>query len=150
MKRSEVVSRARSLLGTPYIHQGRRPYSSFGEVPFGVGVDCIGLILSVAWSFGVASGFDFRAYGREPDPDVLRDNLCRFLAEIPVEEAREGDILLFRIRRDPQHTAFLARRDGEPSMIHAYQNVGRVVENRLDERWVERITNAYKFPEIED
>lgn len=143
MKRAEIVASAREWLGTPYQHQASLQ---------GVGTDCLGLIRGV-----------WRAHlGEEPEaappytPDwaeacgeeTLMLAAGRALIEIPVGEAREGDVLLFRMGLGcpAKHCAILSA-DGR--IIHAYW--GRcVVETRLVPWWRRRVVAAYQFPHIED
>lgn len=86
-----IVSEARGWLGTPYCH---------GASVKGVGCDCLGLVRGV-WR-AVFGGEPERADPYSPDwaeavgEERLRDAARRHLAEIPVAQARPGDLLLFR------------------------------------------------------
>lgn len=135
--RSEVIAEARLWLGTPFHHQGRLR---------GVGCDCIGLVVGVCRALGLGDA-DARGYARTPDGRSLAEGLARHLAEIPPEAARPGDVLLLRIRRDPQHVGFLGPGG---SIIHAYAGAGRVVETRFDSWWQARLVAAYAIPGVED
>ncbi|MFN7948388.1 MAG: NlpC/P60 family protein [Blastocatellia bacterium] len=94
--REQLIAAARLRLGTPYQHQGRD----------GFGLDCIGLLLVVAHELGL-SDFDFLEYSTRPD-GVTFQRLCgAHMDEIPVTEARAGDVLLLRFGRLPQHAGIL-------------------------------------------
>jgi cell wall-associated NlpC family hydrolase len=70
---AEVVSYARTLLGTPYLYASANPANGF---------DCSGFITYVFNHFGIQvprSSVDFTNVGKE----------------IPLEKARSGDIILF-------------------------------------------------------
>lgn len=146
--RAAVVAAARGWLGTPYRHQA----SLRGE-----GADCLGLIRGV-WR---------ELFGPEPEslppyrPDwaevggaeTLLAAARRWLAEIPVEGARAGDVVLFRMAPGAaaKHCAVLSsgRIDGTGSdgarMIHAYW--GRsVVESWLGPWWRARLVAAFAWP----
>lgn len=137
MRRAEIVAEARSWLGTPFRHQGRLK---------GVGCDCIGLVVGVGRRFGLEPE-DPADYARLPDGRRLRAGLAANLAEVSADAARPGDVVLLRIRRDPQHVAILAPAE---MMIHAFSAVGRVVATRLDGRWRRRLVAAYRFPGVEE
>lgn len=135
ISRGLVVSTARSYLGTPFHHQGRLK---------GVGVDCVGLIVCVLRDLGreVNDSFDYNGH---PDSAFLREKLREHFNEIAPDAAREGDIFLFRIGRNPQHLAF-SMASGQ--IIHTHQGVQRVVETHIGE-WRERIVAAFEIPGIE-
>jgi len=137
MRRAEIVREARAWLGTPFHHQGRVK---------GAGCDCVGLVVGVARSFGLTPE-DAADYGRLPEARRLRAGLAANLGAVAASAAGAGDVLLLRIRHDPQHVAILT---GAETVVHAYSGIGRVVETRLDERWRRRVIAAYRFPGVED
>lgn len=143
MRRDEIVTTARAWLGTPYQHQASVQ---------GVGTDCLGLLRGV-----------WRAhYGAEPEtappytPDwaeakgeeTLLQAAARRLTEIPIGNAKPGDVLLFRIESGcpAKHCAIVSRAG---RIIHAYWG-HCVVETRLVPWWQRRIAAAFQFPGIED
>ena len=67
-----------------------------------------------------------------------------YLDPVPVREAQLGDVLLFTFLREPMHFGFLSRLDPR-YMIHAYQPIGCVVENIIDEKWNRRILKAFRL-----
>ncbi|MBL3552555.1 NlpC/P60 family protein [Rhodovulum sulfidophilum] len=138
-----AAAEARRWIGTPYRHQG---------TVRGAGADCLGLLRGV-----------WRAlYGREPEevppytPDwsepqgeeVLWRAAGRHLIAKPLEQAAEGDVILFRMRDDTiaKHLGLQGRVSGVPSFIHAYSGHG-VVESSLSEPWTRRIVARFAFPE---
>jgi len=144
--RPQAVAIARSWLGTPYRHQA----SVRGE-----GADCLGLLRGV-WR---------ELYGMEPErtppyrPDwaevggeeTLLRAARRWLREIPVDAARAGDVLLFRMVPGSavKHCAILSvgavSGGQEPRMIHAYW--GRsVVESWMGVWWRRRLVAAFAWP----
>ena len=139
--RARVVVAARDWLGTPYRHQASAK---------GAGADCLGLVRGVYREL----------YGNEPErvpaytPDwaeadrteTLLRAARRVLTPIDVDEARAGDVLLFRIVRGgpAKHMAILT----EPGrMIHAY--AGRAAcESYLAPWWRARLVAAFSFPGV--
>ena len=143
MKRAEIVATAREWLGTPYQHQASLQ---------GLGTDCLGLLRGI-WR---------THFGEEPEvappytPDwaeacgeeTLMLAASRVLSEIPIGEAREGDVLLFRMGMGcpAKHCAIIS---SPGRIIHAYWG-HCVVETKLVPWWRRRIAAAYQFPNIED
>jgi NlpC/P60 family putative phage cell wall peptidase len=139
ISRHQILSEARSWLGTPYQHQASAK---------GAGTDCLGLVRGV-----------WRAlYGPEPQtapaytPDwaereggeTLLNAARAYLQEIPPGEASPGDVLLFRMNAEApvKHAAILE--DGD-KILHAYW--GRaVVRSRLNAWWRARLAAAFVFP----
>ena len=141
------VEAARGWIGTPYRHQASVK---------GAGADCLGLVRGV-WREVVgeepeatpAYSPDWAEVGGE---ETLLEAARRWLVEIPVAEAREGDVLLFRMSEGAavKHCAILSR-GGEPEwrMIHAYW--GRsVVESWMGPWWRRRLAAAFRWPAGEE
>ncbi|MCZ7467980.1 NlpC/P60 family protein [Agrobacterium sp. O3.4] len=136
----KVLALAQGWLGTPYRHQASLQ---------GVGCDCLGLIRGI-WR---------ELYGAEPEllppyaPDWAErggeDRLMaaakrHFLAVPDMDEARQGDLLLFRWRADAaaKHLGILA---GPQHFIHAYEQAA-VVCSTLVPGWKRRIAGVFRFP----
>ncbi|PZP51587.1 MAG: peptidase P60 [Agrobacterium fabrum] len=136
-----VLALAQGWIGTPYRHQASLK---------GVGCDCLGLI----------SGIWRDLYGHEPElpppyaPDWAErggeDRLMaaakrHFPAVAGLEEARPGDLLLFRWRADAaaKHLGILA---GPQHFIHAYEQAA-VVRSALVPGWRRRIAGVFRFPD---
>lgn len=120
--------------GVPFHHQGR------GRA----GVDCVGLGVAVLAQQGVSVPAP-RAYAPDAGPALLLAGLdgMGLLDRAPIgEPLRAGDVLAFRIRREPQHVA-IALADG--LMAHATAQHGVCVVDisplwrmRLVGRWTWR------------
>lgn len=133
-KADEVIAAARACIGTPFRHQGRLA---------GVGLDCAGLGIIAAKAAGISIK-DFSGYPRAPFDGMLKkmfDEQCD-LQQVGIAEAAPGDVLLMRIESAPQHVAIMSYGG---YMIHSYQNVGKVVEQRIDANWKNKIIAAYRF-----
>jgi NlpC/P60 family putative phage cell wall peptidase len=136
---SAVLTQTRRWLGTPYRHQASA---------LGAGCDCLGLVRGV-----------WRAlHGAEPEtpppyrPDwaeiggreLLLEAFGRWLVPIPLDQARAGDVLVFRMAPGAvaKHCAIQSAPD---RIIHAYW--GRAcVESALGRWWRERLVAAFRFP----
>lgn len=133
-KADQIIAAARSYIGTPFNHQGRLP---------GIGLDCAGVGIAAAKSLGIPIK-DFSGYPRTPFDGMLKKMLDEqeSLLQVGINDAEPGDVLLMRISTDPQHIAI---KSYNGYMIHAYQNVGKVVEQRIDADWKIKIISAYRF-----
>jgi NlpC/P60 family putative phage cell wall peptidase len=131
-----IVAAARTWIGTPFEHQGRLK---------GAGVDCAGLVVGVARELGLPHA-DVDGYGRNPRRALLEAELAAQMDPIALAELRPGDVLLFRIEREPQHLGIVS--SIEPlAVVHAFSGAGlmRCVEHSLDYRWQRRIIGAYRY-----
>lgn len=128
-----IIEEARTWLETPFAHQGRVK---------GVGVDCVGLVLGVAWALGLPYR-DRIGYGRQVNPRELRSELNQQLIKIPRDQVRAGDIILVAFDREPSHLAIVT----DTGVVHAAAIHRKVVEHRLDETLKARIRGAYRFKE---
>jgi len=128
-----IVTAARALVGTPFVHQGRLP---------GIALDCAGLVIAVARCFGL-DPIDVPGYGRSPHRGLLEATVAGqdCLSEIRLDQATAGDILVMRFAREPQHLAIHA---GD-TLIHSYEAVGQACEHALTDIWRTRIVRAFRF-----
>lgn len=139
MTPENIVAEARRHQGAPFLHQGRDPR---------IGLDCIGLVFVVAWALGFALGFDFSAYASSPDGETLRRELAARLTEVPLGDLQDGDVILFKIRRDPQHVGIATTVEGTRSVIHTRRgSVDGVTEHPLAEEWRSKIVTVFRFPQ---
>jgi cell wall-associated NlpC family hydrolase len=136
----QIVAAARQMLGTPFRHQGRVP---------GEALDCAGLAVLAASTAGLTVT-DRRCYGREPDGQTLERSIDEQPCLVPIDTAyiAPGDLLLLRIKHDPQHLAIVASsqvEDDQLTMLHCCAASGRVVEHNITRNWYVRIVGAYRF-----
>lgn len=142
MKPLEIVAIAREVLGCPYGHQGRVA---------GLQLDCAGVPVHVAKRLGLSFD-DVTGYGRLPQPDEMRRVLDANLLRVPKADMQFGDVAWIRFQAEPQHFAIVGDYHlGGFSLIHAYNGAGlkKVVEHRMDERWLARIVGVWRFPGVE-
>lgn len=129
-----MVRAARGFQGVPFRHQGRRRDT---------GVDCAGLLILVAHELGLSS-FDYRAYGRLPVADRMRELLDEHLDRV-AGPWHPGDVLLMTLEREPQHLAIWTG----AGLIHSHAQVGRCVEHEIDALWRSRSRGAWRFRGLE-
>jgi NlpC/P60 family putative phage cell wall peptidase len=141
LTRSDIVTEARSWIGTPYRHQASLK---------SVGCDCLGLVRGV-WraTMGAepertppyAPGWAEAAAG-EP----LAEAAARHLVAIERAAFCPGDVLLFRWRKHlpAKHMAIVT---APGLMVHAHDGAC-VAEVALAPWWRRRLAYAFRFPGI--
>jgi cell wall-associated NlpC family hydrolase len=145
MNRADLIAAARAAIGTPFVHQGRI---------VNVGLDCAGLLAHMCQSCGIPA-IDQTGYPRTPSGGKLEAALeanveAGVLRRVPVGEARGGDALVLRLGREPGHLGLMSDHNGRPTIIHAWQIVGKVVEHGLTDEWRKRVVRAYAFNGVSD
>ena len=137
----DVVTIARSWIGTPYVHQASVK---------GAGCDCLGLLRGV-WR--ELHGEDAETpppyspdWAEAHSEETLRDALARHLREINVKDIAPGDIALFRmVARGPaKHCGIIGDKDGALTLIHARQNK-RVSEEAFTAAWRRKLAFAFRI-----
>lgn len=126
------VAIARSLLDTPWKHQGRDP---------AIGIDCAGMMLL---AFEVS---DPTTYGRHPHSGLFEQRCEHHLGPPVDDEPRVGDAVLlgFGVRGPARHIGIIADYIyGGLSIIHTDSIVGRVVEHPFDDKWRRRVRAVYR------
>lgn len=130
----DVVEYARECVGTPFRHQGRL---------CGVALDCAGVVVHCAKRLGIEHS-DLQGYPRLPYENMLEQFLDSQpqLQKLDWAWREPGDVILMRIKAAPQHLGIYA---GEDWMIHAYDDVQKVVQQRIDDKWLKKIIAVYRF-----
>jgi len=121
--RAQVITEARTWVGTPYLHQARMKL---------VGVDCIGVVIGTARALGlVATDFDITGYSRQPDGTLI-EKAGRYMTRITQAAMQPGDVVAIAFDGDPQHFGILVDyRHGGLAIVHASNNYAKVIETRL-------------------
>nr|WP_315210074.1 NlpC/P60 family protein [uncultured Albidiferax sp.] len=120
--------------GVLYHHQGRNRH----------GVDCVGLGLAALQAQGVVVDAPTN-YSRAAQGQALLTHLeaSGLLKPLPLDTRAPGDILVFRIRENPQHVGIALAAD---RMIHADAGNG-VRSVTLSPLWIARIVARYGWSE---
>lgn len=126
----QFIAVARSFIGTPFRHQGRMP---------GIGLDCAGLAVAALNQCGLDCD-DFIGYGRSPHKGLLKKKLDTQKILKPIICPEPGCILLLKIRHEPQHIAIFTG----GTIVHSYETIGRVVEERFTDFWSARLVASYR------
>lgn len=135
MKQGDMIAYARTLLQTPFKHQGRVP---------GLALDCAGTIAAICEKFGY-DYIDRHGYGRNPSNGQLEETMEQQPCMTRVYgEPQAGDVLIMHFGGEPRHLAFCA---GE-NIIHGYEAVGIVCEHRFASVWRAKVTHIYRFNDL--
>lgn len=115
---AKIADAARSMAGTPFLHQGRNP---------AVGLDCVGLWVASLQRAGFEVR-DFKAYRRFPCGRMLLAKLREQFRQVARPEP--GDLIVIRHERNAQarHVGVYL---GDGQMAHADGSIGRVVVSRV-------------------
>jgi cell wall-associated NlpC family hydrolase len=141
-----IVALARFYIDTPFYHAGRSHH----------GLDCIGLLAVVAHELAITDFDDVNYSALGPPADYLTAVLGRYARvlarcgkeDAPLAELEPGDLVQFDIAGVPSHCGVYARDErGGPTVIHAYQAAGRVLEHPFDRHWQRRLWAAYRVEE---
>lgn len=134
---ADIAAAARSMIGTPFVHQGRVP---------GAGLDCSGLAICTAAKCGIKIR-DVPNYRRSPRPAQMIAILEEHLDRVAIDDARVGDVGFFWVLKPelPQHVGIIVDRPGGLAVVHAVADMKRAVEHVLSGFWRERLLRVYRF-----
>ena len=143
MKRAAIIKEASEWLGTRWQHQASLK---------GIACDCVGLIRGV---YRELSGIDTVIAADYPaawhlfrQEEKLYTEAKKHMTEIDLKEVKPGDVLVFGFYNHPaSHVGILTAAD---SFIHSYQDIGQVIETKLDASWKKRLRFAFSFHGVED
>jgi cell wall-associated NlpC family hydrolase len=151
--RADIVAAARRYLGAPLRHQGRY-HRAF---------DCVGLVLAVAEDLALTDvdgkpirRTDYDRYGPQPVDRAVETECARRLAPGTLDTVDvlgalgAGDVVTLRAPFAVCHVGIISRLEagdaGDLAVIHAWPGARKVVEHRIDETWIRRISAVFRFP----
>jgi cell wall-associated NlpC family hydrolase len=124
--RAAVIAAARSWRGTPFHNHGNLK---------GIGVDCAMLIRAAFVESGVVPSFDIPWYSPQhfmhSDEERYMAVVLTFAREIPRQEAKPADVVLYKLGRSYGHGAIIMP-PGFPAILHARSEAGAVIEGNSD------------------
>jgi NlpC/P60 family putative phage cell wall peptidase len=147
--KESIVAQARTWIGTKFHHQGRlkKNFQHSG------GCDCIGLLIGVFQELNIDfnsrfNGFiDKTNYSRLVTDAILVSATEKFFVKKNLSDISCGDIALFSFSNkfSPQHVGIIGENKGSFTVIHAYLQVGFVVEHILDDYWKQHLYGLYEL-----
>ena len=134
MERETIIAEARSWLETPWRHQGRTKR----------GIDCAGLIIRTGNDLKLLN-YDVKAYPRHTSRDAFIRHFQANMKEKHVSQRKPGDVLLFKDGIYACHCGIIATKEGRETVIHAYINRGKTVEEPLIGDFLKKMTHCFEF-----
>lgn len=140
--RAQIVEAARKYGGVPFRHQGRSKHS----------MDCAGLLVCVGWDLGVESWDPEKhtGYDRIPDGHTVNEIMSAIMDKLPINGGTlvPGHVVQIAYldgnKQKVTHMGILTDLDGL-GLIHAYFPAGKVVEHRMDDEWMDRVTGVFRI-----
>ncbi|GIK80848.1 MAG: C40 family peptidase [Pseudorhodoplanes sp.] len=141
LTRDQIVTEARSWIGTPYRHQASLK---------GVGCDCLGLVRGVWRALLGPEPEQVPPYTRDwaeaSDDEALANAGLRHFMPVAPDAFAPGDVLLFRWR-DGYPAKHAAIATSHASMIHAHDGAA-VAEIAMTPWWRRRLAFVFRFPGV--
>lgn len=142
MIRQQIIDEALTWLDTPYHHKA---------MVKGIGVDCAMLVAAVAIKNGLLKQEDVSPnysvqWHLHNTEEKLLEQLGLFGC-VQIDEPKPGDIITFKYGRVTSHLGILINTN---QVIHAREDVQKVVINDLGPELIERWTYTYKFPGVDE
>mgnify|MGYP001560789997 CR=1 FL=1 len=134
--RAGILSQARSLLGTPYLHGGRTR----------LGVDCGGWLVLLHAELGLPLGRVPRGYSKLPGPMLMR-LLRENLDEVQVPEV--AVVAVHWLDRNSEQAQHLGLLSGQGTMLHVYSDQHGFVETTDGRFWKHRRIALFRIRGIE-
>lgn len=123
LQREEVVREALSWVGTPYRQQADKK---------GIAVDCSMLVVRCLVDTGILEPFDPRPYCADwwlhKSEERYMAWMDQIAVEIPEDEAKPGDIILFKFGRCFSHSGIISR---PGYVVHAFAKLQLCIETEL-------------------
>ena len=148
LTRQRVLETMQRYIGLPFQYQGRGQELADGTR---AGVDCIGLVLRVAWDCQIPleDSADYRSIA---DAARLTAELERQLVALPVADVAPGDVVQWRnsgaLYSPPDNVALVGWQDGRVTLVTALFSRGAVVEFGYRHPWPSLVTAAYRLPGV--
>lgn len=142
MSNPEHVTIAKEWVGTPYVHH---------HAEKGRACDCRGLITGVGQEAGVlvvdpAKWAPFEGYSAQPRPRTVLHFAMTFLVRVRRAPVL-GDLVLIAWRPGlAMHFAIVSEHKGRPTLIHALEKFGKVVEHGFVAEWPGLVHSVWTFP----
>ncbi len=141
--RQQLIDEALSWVDTPYqTHQSCK----------GAGADCGGFCYGVWRNVGLLppdalpQRMSAQWYLHRTDEVIVKELLSHGAVEIPLAEAKPGDVLTFQYGRAQSHMAFLLPRG---RIVHSYAYAGKVQTDKL-EILMPKFRKAWLVPGLSD
>ena len=138
----DVAKLALYWLNTPYLHQGRN----------GQGLDCIGLIIVIAWELGIIpEDFDYQGYSQDADGTLGRV-IAKYCDRWKNTELSPGLLVVLLVDGEEHHVGVLGEYDPDRdrySLIHTCRKRGKVVAEPFTKFWQDKVSSYWALPDVD-
>jgi len=146
LSREQFIRDAWAIEGTPFLHQGRDPFNG--------GIDCLHVVPYLLGLQGYTLPIDIPNTYRPDSHDykLIESTLETHLVRLTEEEARAGDIYLFRPSLRMRHIGVRLTDDDPPLILHPSSQPepgfphGRVSVQPFSDRWIKIFRACYRIP----
>lgn len=127
------------MIGVPFLEKGRSL----------TGFDCWGVV-----SYGLLHGFGIEVPSYTDDYTTTHDKLSVSALinresldwpEVPLSEARPGDVIILRVLGQPWHCGLVI---ASPYFLHAQRSIGTVQTRWDGTLWQRRIVGLHRHPQL--
>jgi hypothetical protein len=148
LSREQFIRDAWSIEGRPFLHQGRDPFAG--------GIDCLHVVPYLLGLQGYQLPIDIpNTYQSDShDYKLIEATLEAHLQRITKEDARAGDIYLFRPSLKMRHLGVRLNDVERPLLLHASSQpepdypTGRVSAQPFSDRWLVMYRASYRIPAL--
>ena len=131
--RNAIITEAKDWLHTEFKHQGRLKQN---KPLHNGGCDCLGLIIGIAKTLNLKNIYSMplTSLDKANYPRIFNGNhvykiLKYNFIEIDIKNIKSGDLILLKIRNNPQHIAVYNKENN--SIIHADTKHNKVIEEKI-------------------
>lgn len=89
---------------------------------------------------------DYKGYSRQPDGHTIIERLEINFDTVTVPQPGDVGVFFIRHRNLPQHAGIFTPR----GMVHTYADLGKVVEQGIEDFWGKRLHTVFRFKGVEE
>lgn len=138
--REKFLNACLECVGTKYHHLGRK---------MGVGLDCLGVPIYASKKVGIYKNGDCSDYSMMPDGKILLERLTNNLILKDKNDLKNGDILLMRFNKEPQHVAIYFKENGLEKIVHASYYHRKCTVEIYDQEYKNKTVFAFQFNDFD-
>lgn len=137
-----IAERARSLIGTPYLHQGRSRS----------GIDCVGFVAyAIDYPMDKIPPYSADPINGELEAALSAEFGAALLTNPTMDQLKHGDICAMQYRGPIRHVGIILNHPdrkncaGVLTLIHSDRKSNAVTEHTLDFKWLRRIVKVWRL-----
>lgn len=141
--RDSIVHTAMSLVGVPWVHQGRQPFGP------NAGLDCVGVPYVIADAHEM-DPIDYYRYPPQGDgKTMIRELRKRLIEKSPLKREIADVVALHRPGDVVHHVGILVPHpNAEYGLVHASFLAKKIVFHSMTDKWWMKVTHCFEFPGV--